>query len=510
MSNNAKKCLNLFLVGFVSGIAISFPVLLPFYILSYYYFIRTLVDSKFLIQGYLQGWLFGIGFFFSSMHWIVNPFLIYEEHLILAPFVIIIFPLAMGIFFSISGILVRVFVGVVKIDKNYFYTKCFFIGFFLFLSEYLRSIIFGGLPFNLHSHLWIFDERFISITSYIGVFGLSFLTILWITLITLYIEKRRISYFLILICFPLSLFLTSLIELEINKDKPDTALIRVIQPNIPQNEKWNRSLFEQHLSKLLELTKSENDDEMIVIWPEAAMTLYLNENLDLVNFIKKNIKDNTTIITGGLRRVFSNDEFRIYNSLYVINNKEFDYYDKKKLVPFGEFIPLRAVLDFAKLTPGNTDFDKGTKKKLIELEYRKNIIHSEPSICYEAIFQSFNYKEIDLMINITNDAWFGKTTGPRQHLTSSIFRAVEKGVPLVRSANSGISVIVNSKGKTLGKININESGFFQQEINLGRNSTFFMKYENKIIYNLILVIFLSVFLLDFSIKKRKDLKILRF
>ncbi len=507
MSNKAKKCLNLFLAGLVSGISISYPFLLPFYILGYYYFIRTLVDLKFSSQGYLQGWLFGFGFFFSSMHWIVNPFLIYEEHLILAPFVIIIFPLSMGAFFSISGILIKGFVSVVKIDENYFYTKCFLIGLFLFLSEYLRSIIFGGLPFNLHSHLWAFDERFISITSYIGAFGLSFLTILWITLISLYIKKLRISYFLILLFFPLSLFLTSQIELEISQNKSDTALVRVVQPNIPQNEKWNRSLFEQHLNKLLELTNLENNDEMIVIWPEAAMTLYLNENLDLVNFIKKNIKNNTTIITGGLRRVFSDNGYEIFNSLYVINNKKFDYYDKKKLVPFGEFIPLRSVLDFAKLTPGNTDFDKGTKKKLIELKYKKDIIHSEPSICYEAIFQSFNYKEIDLMINITNDAWFGNTTGPRQHLTSSIFRAVEKGVPLVRSANSGISVIVNSKGKTLGKINLNESGFFQQKINLGRNATFFMKYENKIIYTLISVIFLLVSLLDFLIKKRKDLKI---
>ena len=505
MSNKLKRCFKLFIAGIACGIAISYPYLLPFYILGYCYLIVSVTNFRFSNFDFLQGLLFGFGFFLASMHWIVNPFLVYEEHKSLAPFVLIIFPLAMGSFFSVSSVLISGLVTVSRIDENYFLTKCWLISLFLFSSEYLRSFLFGGLPLNLNSHLWAFNDRLISIASFIGVFGLSFLTIFWLTLIALFKNKKRKFFFLILICFPL--LLCSIPQINIDKKNVDEkVVIRVIQPNIPQDEKWNRSLFQKHLDKLLQLTNSDNYKETIVIWPEVALTLYLNENQDLINYIRNNIKDNTTVITGALRRVFKN-KFEIFNSLYVLNNEKFDYYDKKRLVPFGEFIPLRSMLDFTKLTPGNSDFNIGTKENLIELKYKSKAFIFEPSICYEAIFQTFSHQQISLIINITNDAWFGSTTGPSQHLKSSILRAVEKGVPLVRSANSGISVIVNSNGKIVDRINLNKSGFIEQEINLGSNDTFFMKHGNKTIYILIIFIFIVSFFIDILIKKRKDLKI---
>ena len=124
-----------------------------------------------------------------------------------------------------------------------------------------------------------------------------------------------------------------------------------------------------------------------------------------------------------------------------------DQYNKNNLVPFGEFIPLRQLFAFAKLTPGSGEFDVGQKPNLIELKLNDFKIIIEPSICYEAIFQTFGTNNSNLFVNVTNDAWFGKTTGPRQHLAAQIFRSVEKGVPLIRSSNSGISVITDLNGK---------------------------------------------------------------
>ena len=180
---------------------------------------------------------------------------------------------------------------------------------------------------------------------------------------------------------------------------------------------------------------------------------------------------------------------------------------KKKLVPFGEFIPLRFLFNILKLTPGKTDFSKGDIDEILLLKLEKEKIYFEPSICYEAIFQTFNDKKIQLLINITNDAWFGNFIGPKQHLTASIFRSVEKGIPLIRSANSGISVVTDKNGKILKKISLNKSGFIDYDLNLEKKETFFMKHKNMVLVYLIFIILFICILIDCLIKKRKDLKI---
>ena len=184
------------------------------------------------------------------------------------------------------------------------------------------------------------------------------------------------------------------------------------------------------------------------------------------------------IITGGLRRVFSKNDYEIYNTLYLLNNETLSFYDKKKLVPFGEFVPLRGILNLFKLTPGSTDFSEGKKENQIKVALNNLVIYFEPSICYEAIFQTSGAELSSIMINITNDAWFGKTTGPRQHLAAQIFRSVEKSVFFLRSANSGISVAVDNKGRILKKIELGSEGYFDVKIQSVVSTTPFEKYGN--------------------------------
>ncbi len=506
MSNKVYQCIRLFFGGLICGISISNSYLIPLFLVGHYFLIKGLISRNVLLFNFIPGWLFGFGFFITSMHWIINPFLIYEEHKHFAPFIIFIFPFFMGLFFALPSFLITLFFNF-KRDKETLFTLSFFIALFLFSSEVLRSKIFGGLPLNLYAHIWIFDENFFQIVSFVGVYGLSFLTIFWIVISILLIIRKRVSFLTSLIIFPLFLWTFSFLHKKENLSIKDTLAIRVVQPNILQKEKWDKSLFQQHVDKLLRLSVKDEKTQLVVIWPEAAMTVYLNENNDLLNYIRSNIDDYTTIITGGLRRVFENNSFKIYNSLFVIQKNSFTFYDKKHLVPFGEFIPLRSLLNFWKITPGKTDFSSGNKENLIALENNEKKITFEPSICYEAIFQTFNYRKIGLLINITNDAWFGKTSGPKQHLTASIFRSVEKGVPLLRSANSGISVITDSNGKILKKIELDRVGFIEKKIILGENSTFFMKYKSKVVLILISIFFFLNLSIDFVIKKRKSLKI---
>ena len=509
MLNSIHSNAKFLLAGLLTGFSISFPYLLPFFFLGNYLFLTGILKRKLNFYNFVQGWLFGFGFFLSSMHWIIYPFLIYEKHHAIAPFIIILFPLLLGTFYSITSILITKFVQHYKVNSSFFFSKCFVISMLFFATEFLRSSIFGGLPFNLNAHIWVFDEKFIKVASYVGVFGLSFLTIYWITLTNLLIYRKSAFFLFSLFLFPtLLISINSFTYMNTNQDQKENILIRVVQPNIQQKQKWNKVFFQDHIDRLIKLSTINTDDtELVVIWPEAALTVYLNEEEDLINYLKRNLKKNITLITGSLRRNFEGNNTKVFNSFYVIRENEITFYDKKRLVPFGEFIPLRFIFNFFKLTPGETDFSRGDGKNILSFKYLEDNIFFEPSICYESIFQTFNLSKIKLFINITNDAWFGNTTGPRQHLTASIFRSVEKGVPFVRSANSGISVIANSNGKVLKKMDLNQIGYLESKLTLSDNSTFFNKYKSFVLILLITIVMILNLVLDLLIKKRKSLKI---
>ena len=211
------------------------------------------------------------------------------------------------------------------------------------------------------------------------------------------------------------------------------------------------------------------------------------------------------VAAGGPILAQENIEKTVPRSNNLLNEK-IDFYDKKKLVPFGEYIPFRKILSFSKLTSGTGDFNEGTNPSFMKLSFGDSFITFEPSICYEAVFQTFGFNSTNLFINITNDAWFGKTTGPRQHLAAQIFRSVEKGSPLIRSSNSGISVITNSNGKILKKINLNEAGFIEDQILLNNKETFFEKYKSNSLLVLLLFLIMIFYLIDliFSSKRKQS------
>ena len=177
------------------------------------------------------------------MNWIVNPFLVYEEHFYLAPIVFLIFPLLMGLFFTIPSILFTLLLSQYTKNENYFFMTCFVISLFLFISEFLRSNIFGGLPFNFAGHIWVFDHKLIKIASYIGVFGLSFMTFYWISLISFSLKKKKFLFTLFSIfSLPFFLLLVSEFETE-NKSSDQKVLLKVIQPNISQKRNGEKIIL---------------------------------------------------------------------------------------------------------------------------------------------------------------------------------------------------------------------------------------------------------------------------
>ena len=494
-----KLFFNFLFLGLILGVSQSFLLCFPLIIFVYYSFLKKVYKISIYSNGFFSSWIFGTGFFIGSMHWMISPFLVYEKHFYLIPLGALLFPIMMGIFFTIPVCLIIFFKQNFQLMKTKIFLKSFIVSLSFLTSEILRSKLFGGLPLNLTGHIWAFNSEFIQVVKFVGIFGLSFLTILFIILpVNLLIEGRSKTFFVSIFSFLLILLSFNLINLEKTKINNEKVLVRVVQPNIPQKEKWNRIFFEKNLEKLIALTLEDNQFDVmkIVVWPEVALTFYLNEEQDLINYLQKKIPENITLITGSLRRIIEDDEIKIFNSLYVINENKLTFYDKKKLVPFGEFIPFRSFTDFLKLTPGSTDFSVGKQPNQLEVKLEGKKVFFEPSICYEAIFQTFSNNENQFITNITNDAWFGQTIGPKQHLAAQIFRAIEKSMPLIRSANSGISVITDENGKIIKKIDLNKDGFLEVNLSLKKNQTFFESFGNYSTLILIVLVFFLFYLID--------------
>jgi apolipoprotein N-acyltransferase len=267
----------------------------------------------------------------------------------------------------------------------------------------------------------------------------------------------------------------------------------VVQPSIKQNEKWDKKLKSQHLEKLINLSLIENSNfnPSIIVWPESAFPYNSSVLEKKINFFDW-LKEGQILITGITRTNFQNNELKdLYNSAYIIDHAKENsmFYDKIKLVPFGEYNPFKKVLNFEKITNGALDFSSGQGLNVFNLsQVNYNIALL---ICYEAIFsgQVINGIRPDFIINLTNDAWYGNTYGPIQHLASARARAIEEGLPFVRSANTGISAVIDHYGRFIGRLELEKEGVLDIYIPVSTRRTVFSIYGNM------LYIIMSIFML---------------
>ena len=230
----------------------------------------------------------------------------------------------------------------------------------------------------------------------------------------------------------------------------DNNLIGVVQPNILQKDKIDNPDEYEILTNLIDL--SNNDGASFLIWPESSIPILLQYNPEVIELIVDNLPKESEILIGNI--TFQDGKFR--NSALLIDQgkKIRDIYHKVHLVPFGEYMPFQGFLSklpFMKIVTGDIGFDRGEEIKSI---YTK-VGNARIAICYEIIFPEEinpNNEKLDLIINITNDAWFGDSSGPFQHFNASRFRAVEQGLPVFRSANTGISAIIDPYGRIIDKI----------------------------------------------------------
>ncbi|EYD71556.1 Apolipoprotein N-acyltransferase / Copper homeostasis protein CutE [Rubellimicrobium mesophilum DSM 19309] len=393
--------------------------------------------------GFREGWALGLGYFALTLRWIVEPFLVEPERTgWMAPFALFFMAAGFALFWGAAfGLARRLRLGLAGLVALWAGV------------EVVRSLAFTGFPWALVGHVWS-ETPLAQLVAVVGVHGLTLLT-----LGAAAVVASPGAGLLLRGAVPVALA-AGWVLLDpgpVPAPDPGAPVVRIVQPNVPQAEKWDPELQPEHFERLLTLSRAPSRADLVV-WPETALT----ELLDWAGptFAAGSRMAGGVPIASGVVR--EDEEGRYYNSLAVTDGqgRVLDTYDKVHLVPFGEYIPFHDLLSRWGLK-GLADFQgegftSGAGGKLVDIP---GIGTARPLICYEGIFaEEIGAERPRFLLLVTNDAWFGANAGPQQHFTLGRLRAIEQGLPLVRAANTGISAMIDGKGRILGSLPLNQAG----------------------------------------------------
>ena len=386
------------------------------------------------------GWVTGLGYFGLTLAWIVEPFLVdIARHGWMAPFALFFMAAGLAAFWAAAFWLAprgRTLMLIVLWS----------------LVELARSYVFTGFPWGLIGYGWV-ETPIIQMTSIIGVHGVGFLTM---SAVALLLRRQVLPVVSGALIFTLmwsfgSYQLSNPVAL-----RADEYVVRIVQPNVEQQLKWLPEFQQTFFQRHLDLSANDGAPDM-VIWPEAAVPFLPEDRADLLQDISF-ATNGAEVILGARRR---DESGNWYNRLVLLNSDGvlIDNYDKHHLVPFGEYVPLQSILSKIGLSAlTGRGWTAGEGPRVISSGDTPPFL---PLICYEAIFPqhaSVDGARADWIVQVTNDAWFGKFSGPYQHLAQARVRAIEQGLPLARSANTGVSAMVDPFGRVIEGIPLGEMG----------------------------------------------------
>ena len=515
MINFIKNIFILFLIPLFIGAASSFS--LPPYDLFFINFFTFPILYLFIVFlerksfSFIFGWVFGFGYFISSLYWIANALTFDEIFKQIIPISIVGIPLFLGLFYGLATYVASL----LKIKKNFSSVLIFSLIFAII--EFIRGHILGGFPWNLIVYSLTNYIYSIQILSIIGTYAFNLFVITLFTLPVLLFfnnttKSKIIGIFLIIIIILLNILFgywninnsNKAIKQKVNYE------IKIINPKITIDRFFNTDDSEPLISEVINLSKTNNNKKSLYIFPEGVFShIYFKDLQYYKKLFQENFSDQDIIILGMSTQKIENGGYQIYNSLIVTDNNLnlLSKYDKIKLVPFGEFLPLENILSkfgLKKITEGYQSFSSSKyKRKVIDLNF--NNFSFIPLICYEVIYSgkiNSHSQKNNFIINISEDGWFGKSIGLDQHFSHSIFRSIEEGRNFIRSSNNGISAYINPMGVVNEKLESTKRGMIVIDYFYKPIKTIFSLYGNKIFIYIIIIYIILIFLIKIFERRR--------
>ena len=494
------------LLAFGCGVT-SILAMAPFFLFPVLFV--TLPPLVWLIDGCLQrngdlrsrvvssaavGWWFGFGYHLAGLFWIGEAFLVEADKFAwLLPIAVTLLPAGLALFHAAAATATG---ALLAVGRGSGLERVLVLAVTLSAAEWLRGHVLTGFPWNVLGYALTHPLSLMQSASLIGIYALSLLAVLIFAAPLVVLANsagvagwsRRKSVALAIPIVPLLAALTfGTLRLAVTEPPAvENVRLRLVQPSIPQHEKWRQDkqgeFFRAHLDRTVRGPDGTRDNLKgitHVIWAEASMPFLPLEHPDVLQAIGRTLPEGVLLLAGALRierqqagllPVSAESRRRAFNSLLVLGEggSLSALYDKIHLVPFGEYLPFQETLEaigLEQLSRMRGGFSRGPRPRALLAIPGLPLVG--PLICYEAIFPGAvvqGGERPGLLVNVTNDGWFGNTTGPHQHFHQTRVRAVEEGLPMVRVANNGISAVIDAKGRIRSHLPLNARGVIDSDL----------------------------------------------
>lgn len=412
------------------------------------------------------GWLLGVGYFLPGLLWMGEAFLVEAERFAwMRPFAVTLLPMGLGLFWAAA------FAAAARVDGGPV-CRALTLAAAMTAAETLRSTVLTGFPWGLFVY-GLVETPIAQAAAWVGPFALNGWTIFAALAPFFLLQRVRgdgagLALGALGVVSALGLWVAGEHRLAGAETRPAGPIVRLVQPNVPQIEKWRPEHMERNFRSLIALSgsPSEGREPDLVIWPEVATPYPVAEDEELRRGVMSRLPAGARLAFGALRREGPwGEDRRVFNSLHLVGPAPeapiLALYDKHHLVPFGEYVPLESVLEplgILAIAGGRGGFASGPGPRVLTVP---GLPPFQPLICYEAIFAQEiggGARRPEWLLHATNDAWFGDSSGPWQHFVQARFRAIEQGAPLYRAANTGVSAGVDPYGRVIAQLGVGKRG----------------------------------------------------
>jgi len=481
-----------FLAGLVSALGFAPLGLWPLTLLAFAFLVWLIEGAPSLRAALARGWWFGVGQFVLGLNWIATAFT-YQAAMpawlgwvavVLLSLYLAIYPAAaagLAWRWAIGGTSASAGETPPPLAPGRPVVLVLLLAAAWIVTEWLRATLFTGFAWNPAGVAWVGVAGVAGLSAYVGTYGLGAVTLLAGGALFLLARRRWLAG--AAIAAPILAF--ALLLLPIRVTAPGgRPLIHIVQPNIGQQNKWDRGYERENFERFVRLTGPPAPEPRLLLWPEAATPDFLAYDAAARRRLAALLGPRDLLLLGGVEPVFDAAGMGIaaYNSVYVLtpDDRLTGRYDKAHLVPYGEYLPMRPILSaigLSRLAPGDLDFRDGPGPRTLDLGA---FGRAGVQVCYEIIFSGQVVDEAnrpDFIFNPSNDAWFG-AWGPPQHLAQARLRAIEEGLPVIRATPTGVSAVIGADGLVEQSLPLGTAGAIDSRLPGPFPPTLFARYGN--------------------------------